>query len=283
MKQSAEDYTLHKVYVYIIYNCKGLKYAKSDDLFYVGQTKQPLKERDYSHRSHSRTLADKLISTHRYFLLEEELCFWGFRKDVDCMEKYLIKKLNSTYYEGGYGVNIELGGYDVKIISDEQRIEISKRVSGKNNPMYGRSGELSPAWGKCYKIVQYDLDGNFIKIWDSARQVEEVLGYSRGHVRAASRTGNRVKTSGGYQWRKYEGHTNPIEPYKKEVPLESKKKMQHPRAVDQYTLDGEYIKTFPSIKDAQEYLGVPRGSIGKCCQNKRKTSNGYRWKYHEDK
>lgn len=38
-------------------------------------------------------------------------------------------------------------------LSDKQKLAISKRVSGKNNPMYGRIRELSPVWtGGKYSI-----------------------------------------------------------------------------------------------------------------------------------
>lgn len=71
MQEMKVDYTLHKVYVYIIYNCEGLKHANSLDLFYIGQTKQPLKERHFSHKTQNNTFADKMISTHKYYIIEE--------------------------------------------------------------------------------------------------------------------------------------------------------------------------------------------------------------------
>lgn len=87
------------------------------------------------------------------------------------MEKYLIKKLGARYYQDGFGLNIEMGGYHNKDISLEQRQRISERVSGCGNPMYGRSGINSPNWGNAYKVNQYDLFGNFIRTWTSAREI----------------------------------------------------------------------------------------------------------------
>lgn len=51
--------------------------------------------------------------------------------------------------------------------------------------------------------------------------------------------------------------------------------------VEQYTINGEYIKTFNSIKDALISLGknIKSGHITSCCKNKRKTAYGYKWKY----
>ena len=51
--------------------------------------------------------------------------------------------------------------------------------------------------------------------------------------------------------------------------------------VIQMSLDGEFIKEWPSAKDATTELGYESNHICECCKNKRKTSNGFRWKYKE--
>ena len=55
------------------------------------------------------------------------------------------------------------------------------------------------------------------------------------------------------------------------------------KSVNQYTLNGEYIKTFSSITEAANNLGNKdyRQHIGKVCKGKRKTAYGYKWKYAE--
>lgn len=54
--------------------------------------------------------------------------------------------------------------------------------------------------------------------------------------------------------------------------------------VKQYTLSGEYIKTWDSIKEAEEFLGIKRAQacIVYCCQGKRHRAYGYIWRYEED-
>lgn len=47
--------------------------------------------------------------------------------------------------------------------------------------------------------------------------------------------------------------------------------------VEQWTLSGEYIKTFLSIKLAKEKTGA--NDISKCCRGKYKQSGGFIWKY----
>lgn len=52
------------------------------------------------------------------------------------------------------------------------------------------------------------------------------------------------------------------------------------KKVNQYTKEGIFIKTWESINLAEKTLNIK--NISTCCQNKRKTSGGYIWKYKED-
>ena len=52
------------------------------------------------------------------------------------------------------------------------------------------------------------------------------------------------------------------------------------KQVDQYSLDGTFIKTFPSTMQVQRELGFANNNIGACCNGKQKTSNGFIWRYH---
>lgn len=98
------------------------------------------------------------------------------------------------------------------------------------------------------------------------------------YIRSTTR-GKRAKSAYGFQWRKYEGNNFPIEAYKINIPPESKEKIVHKRKVSQYSLDGIFIRTYPSIKDAEFSLNITHSSISKCCKGKRKTDHGFIWKY----
>lgn len=57
----------------------------------------------------------------------------------------------------------------------------------------------------------------------------------------------------------------------------------HPmaRSVMQFSLDGEYIKTYPCVKDAQDATGSK--SIYSCLSQKTNRAGGYIWKYVDEK
>lgn len=58
---------------------------------------------------------------------------------------------------------------------------------------------------------------------------------------------------------------------------ESKKNSGH--KILQYSLMGEYIKTWDNIDEVAKTLGVSRESIAGCCRGKSKTAHKFIWKY----
>ena len=53
------------------------------------------------------------------------------------------------------------------------------------------------------------------------------------------------------------------------------------KKVNQYDLQGNYIKTWDCIKDASNELNIRNYSISLCCKGKYKNVGGFKWKYTE--
>ena len=51
------------------------------------------------------------------------------------------------------------------------------------------------------------------------------------------------------------------------------------KKIDQYSLDGKYIRSYNSIVEAGKHLNFPHYNIGACLRGRQKTACGYRWKY----
>lgn len=61
---------------------------------------------------------------------------------------------------------------------------------------------------------------------------------------------------------------------------------RHPNAkkVLQYSLDGELVHTWSCMREVADDPNYPSMNLlRQCCQGKRETYNGYRWKYADDK
>lgn len=56
------------------------------------------------------------------------------------------------------------------------------------------------------------------------------------------------------------------------------------RKVIQYTLNGEFIKEWPSAMEIERQLGFDNTQIGNCCKHKPKyhTAHGFKWEYAEN-
>ena len=57
---------------------------------------------------------------------------------------------------------------------------------------------------------------------------------------------------------------------------EAKKKWKQ---VNQYSLNGNFIKTWDSIKEAEIYYNISRGNVSACCRGAQKTAKGFIWKF----
>lgn len=79
--------------------------------------------------------------------------------------------------------------------SIERRVRNSN-FKGENNPMFGRIGCLNK---NSKKISQYSINGEFIKTYASAAEVNRELGYSRSYIH---RCANGFKeTAYGFLWK----------------------------------------------------------------------------------
>ena len=63
--------------------------------------------------------------------------------------------------------------------------------------------------------------------------------------------------------------------------LKQENKKSRGKAVNQYTKEGVFLKTFDSVSDAAKELGCCVAAISNCCLGRTKTSQGFRWSFVE--
>ena len=148
--------------------------------------------------------------------------------------------------------------------TEESREKISKN---RKNKRKGKDNPLSK------KVIQYDLDGNLIKIWECINDAQREL---KIHNIVGSCKGNpNYKVVGGFIW-KYFGD----ELTEEYIAWCNKKK--NAKCVAQYSLSGELICVFNSIKEASLKTNIYYDGISRCCCGDTKTSGGFVWKYYEN-
>lgn len=214
------------------------------------------------------------------------------KEDLYEREKYWIKYYNSY----GEGYNLTPGGEGVVSIDyDKARklwddgLSIAQIASEMNCSKHtiifalknyeNYNSELSFQRGRKItgekrskrKIYQYSLDGDFIREYNSSKEIEVVLGIKPKQL--SSVFSGKQNTAGGFQWSKER-----VEKMPKYIPRSTNVK----RPVQQINDNNEVVNEFDSIADAVRAMNQKSTSgIWGCCQNSNHKSCGFYWRYKE--
>ena len=146
-------------------------------------------------------------------------------------------------------------------------------------------------WNK-KEVHQYGIDGKYIKSYSSAEEAGRSLGRKSG-TDILSCINGKCASAYGYLWKTEKVESIDVSQYKiiptahgaRFISMTEEDKLRrsgaHGKAVNQYSLNGEYIATYNSVTDAKQSINYKGGGINKCClhQIRYKTAGGYRWEY----
>lgn len=87
--------------------------------------------------------------------------------------------------------------------TEQKKNELTKQHSseahkGEKTNFYGKYGKKHP---NSKPVLQYDLDGNFIKEWECASQVQREINIISSNITSCCRGRYGFKTAGGYVWK----------------------------------------------------------------------------------
>lgn len=174
----------------------------------------------------------------------------AFSRDELNIKEITYIKLYNSYGDGGY--NNTCGGEGTVGLSQD------KYEKSKNSK----------------KIIQLDLNGNFIKEWGCILKASEELNIIKSSISLCCL--NKIKSAGGYNWCYYEDYIN--DNYEKKV---VRKTEINPKMVVKLDNDYQLLKIYDSISDTVKD-GYQRQHVSKCCNKKRKKHCGYIWMYYID-
>ena len=119
------------------------------------------------------------------------------------------------------------------------------------------------------KVYKYDLSNNFIKCYSSVKEaaldVDNVVNINSCIKSIRNCCLNKTKTSFGFIWSYKKLH---------------KKTYKQIKKVGQYSLNGELLKIWNSVKEAENSLNIKNIHSVVAKSNKNKTAGGYIWKYY---
>ena len=219
---------------------------KINNMIYIGQSIN-LKER---YNKHLKNIID---TSH-----QEDL-YIGMRK-------YGIENFS-------YEILEEFEQYDQEKLNKLECYYIKKFNSLKPNGynmVPGGSNGAGIAKGK--KVQQFDLNGNFMAEYSSAHQASYATGIDFSSICACCR--EEITHTKEYQW-KYQNSNKKISNISDSTIIMSQEVMQ-------YSLEGELIQIYSSLKEASEKNNIAKSTISNVCNGKGLTAGGFIWRYKKN-
>lgn len=135
-------------------------------------------------------------------------------------------------------------------------------------------------------VLQYDMQGVFVKRWDYIAQVSKVTGIKHNHIHDCCNNLKGRKSCKGFLWVYEESEVVPEYVNNKnssEVVFNRKFKIYTP--VNQYTKKGEFIKRWSCSTEAGTVLGIIPRTITACCNKgkHRVTAGGFKCEFVEER
>lgn len=279
--------------------------------YYIGITSKVPQKRWNNGKGYKTQLFYRAITKYKWenivhIILKENLT----HKEACNEEKLLIKKYNSNNKK--YGYNLTSGGEGIcgykrnkeqikkmsdfmkgKYIGDKNPNYGNHKLSGKNNPQYGKKGILSPNYGKHLtdehkqkisnaKIGHVVTDKTREKLSNSIKELKlnnrDVIQYDRytnqiintydSIVNASKNTNiqsssiirccqGKMKTAGGYIWRYKNDENNTQYDIKR-----NSKKIKR-------VIDNDTLQIFDNIITCARFYNIDRAIVSDICNGKR--------------
>ncbi|MBR3242666.1 MAG: GIY-YIG nuclease family protein [Parasporobacterium sp.] len=275
--------------------CVYVHTNKKDGKRYVGITSQRPEDRWANGKGYKENRHfDSAIKKYGWNNFEHEIPLRGLTRELACQwECALIAQYDSTDPAKGY--NIALGGVGQNSVSTVTRKKMSDQTTRffENHPearehlaelgrrqfsTYESKQAVSERMKKMFAehpekkatkaIRQYNLNGNYLRDWESAVLAEKDGGYDRKKI-SSCLTGHQ-KSACGYLWR-YASKSGPTKiegiPQKQKKP-EKQRKCKRYIGVEQYDRKGNWIRSFDSVLEATQVAGVNHSCIIRCCRGR---------------
>lgn len=180
------------------------------------------------------------------------------------IKQLLEQKLQPEYKVEYFSTEEQAYQHEADLISELGFVKDGTGVLTNMQP--GGTGPQQPRNKK--PTYQFTKDGTFIQKYPSAEAAAGAVGVTGGLIRGACNSKIRLGMSaGGYLWsyeNKFPGFKNNKE-----------------RQICQYTMSGEYIQTFNTIRRAAQSINsnADPSNITNVCKGKARTAYGFVWAY----
>lgn len=152
---------------------------------------------------------------------------------ANIVESELIKKYNTTNADCGY--NITLGGEG----------------------------------GRLARIKQYTKFGEYIRTYESIIEASNDTDIPESAIRSSCANKGAFLSSEKYRWT-----------YETDELIEISTLHTRNKEINQYDLNGIFIKTWESAKEIENICGYNHSKIASCCRGRQRIAYDYIWRYN---
>lgn len=127
------------------------------------------------------------------------------------------------------------------------------------------------------RLCQYDMEGNLLKVWETASEASQTLGINLALLGRAAK--GKVKSAGGFYWG-YEGE--PFNINSRQVKHTNLKKPLYQLTPSPDGNGYIIVNEWDGINEAARELGVPASSLALCAKEPHRYKDGYYYSYTPD-
>ena len=223
---------------------------------YIGITKNKPEYRWNCGKGYPSGYFHNAIEKYGWDAFRHEILYDGLTKDEACkLEQELIAKHQTNNAKFGYNSSVggelsALGCHWSHSEEAKRKMRHPKSEEHRKRIAESKRGEKHPMYGRHFTMSE-----------------EAKHKISRPRSEEAKRRMRKPKTDA----------------HKKHI-SESKMGENNPMAkkVAQFTRDGQFVRVWDCMQQAQRELGINGNNIGHCCEGRRKTAGGYRWERWTD-
>jgi NUMOD4 motif/NUMOD1 domain len=194
-----------------------------------------------------------------------------FVKEIDYKnDKMLISHIDNNHFNNHYN-NL------VATTHGEKAKRIYKNARGPRLYLFQTTeGKTKAAVSRKVQTTQFDAKGNPLRTFESIKLASAVTGINSSAIVAVCKQKRGMFTAGGYLWR-YGKHQSPID-ISEIIRHKEKLRKQLQQPVTQYTLQGEKVKTYASIKQAACAINRTSAELSSAIKGKVVTCGGFLWR-----
>lgn len=261
---------------------------------YIGITKQKPEKRWLNGKGYKLCpLMNKAIQKYGWESIKHQILYENLTKEeAERKEIELIAYYKTNQKE--YGYNIENGGNCIGTHSEETKRKIGAKSKGRQT-MLGRNitkehiqklyegrikkSEITGYYGfeghKHTNKYKKEMSKKITGIKRSEETKKKISNCKKGNKNCVGRfmsNETRQKISNANKGRKLT----------KEQKENISKMLKNKKKVRQYDMQGNFIKEYQSLAQAERETGIFSQNIGKVCKNNQKYAKGFLWRYADD-